>query len=862
MQVRRSRPWLAVGIALILIVALGVTSALAAEPEQSQKGPAVEKVLFKAFHVDRAPLDLAQGNMDLYLFGLKTAAAIELRGSDDLQIFEAPATTLSLILNPAPAPEGQLNPFSIRDVRWAMQFLVNRDFVAGEIYRGMADPMVTHVSPSDFDQLTVFDLIRELNIRFDPEFARALIKTAMEDAGAEMVDDVWNFNGRPIRIKFIVRIEDERREIGDLVRAELREAGFQVDPVYQNFAPAILTVYSTNPQTLSWHLYTEGWGRSAPDRYDFSSINQFAAPWTGNMPGWREAGFWQYENEELDEVGKRIFTGQFRNLEERNELYRTATRLALEDSVRIWVATVENSFAADKGLIGVTQDLVAGPKSPWTLREASIPGKSELIVGNLWVWTERTTWNTVGGMTDVYSSDIWKNLNDPPLWNHPFSGVPEPMRATFNVNTAGPTDKMTVPSDAFMLDTETDSWKTIGSGTRATSKVTFDYSKYFSAEWHHGIPITMADVIYSIYQNFDIAYDEDKSQVERALAVTARPFLDTFKGFRILEDNRLEVYVDFWHFEDNYIASYASPTSVSMPWEVLAAMDDLVFDKRRAAYSDTAAGRFDVPWISLVMDRDSRLVRTTLLDFLKNDTVPESVFEVDGESLTTLSEATDRYQAVIDWFSDTGLMVISNGPFKLTRYDPPAQFAELTANRHPDYPFSAGDWDFGSAELVRLAETPSQPLQIGTENELSITLEGPGSLGLQYTLFDPAENKVLAQGLAESGGTGSGGFRIKLDQSVGDQLQPGLYQLFLGGFSDAVSTMTQRRVDLEATIDGPIAVVVATAVPQVQPTSAPQQEEDHDEDGGGCGRGSNIELAYPLAGLALLGLMFRRRRQG
>ena len=73
-------------------------------------------------------------------------------------------------------------------------------------------------------------------------------------------------------------------------------------------------------------------------------------------------------------------------------------------------------------------------------------------------------------------------------------------------------------------------------------------------------------------------------------------------------------------------------------------MDDLVFNQRRAAYSDTAAGRFDVPWISLVMDRDSRLLRTTLLDFMKNDTVPENVFEVAGEPLTTLSEAEARYQ--------------------------------------------------------------------------------------------------------------------------------------------------------------------------------------------------------------------------
>ena len=127
MQVRHSWAWLVVAITLIMSVTSGSTSAVAAEPNPTQTGPAVDKVLFKAFHVDRAPLDLEQGNMDLYLFGLKTPAATELRNADDLQIFEAPATTLSIILNPAPAPEGQLNPFSIQDVRWAMQFLINRD---------------------------------------------------------------------------------------------------------------------------------------------------------------------------------------------------------------------------------------------------------------------------------------------------------------------------------------------------------------------------------------------------------------------------------------------------------------------------------------------------------------------------------------------------------------------------------------------------------------------------------------------------------------------------------------------------------------------------------------------------------------
>ena len=157
----------------------------------------------------------------------------------------------------------------------------------------------------------------------------------MTGAGAEQIGGKWSFNGRQIRLKFIVRVEDERREIGDLIRAELDKAGFEVAPNYQQFAPAVLSVYSSDPQAFQWHLYTEGWGRSAPQRYDFGTINSMAAPWQGNMPGWREVGFWQYQNQELDDLGQRLFTGDFSGLEQRNELYRQMTQIALDESVRL-----------------------------------------------------------------------------------------------------------------------------------------------------------------------------------------------------------------------------------------------------------------------------------------------------------------------------------------------------------------------------------------------------------------------------------------------------------------------------------------------------------------------------------------------
>ncbi len=712
--------------ALLVLAVCAVAAGTAAAQGAKGQGPAVDKLVFRAFDVDRAPRDLDAGSMDLYLFSLKTDAAQQLKSDNRFALYEAPASTVSLLLNPAPAPKGDLNPFSIIEIRQAMQYLADRQFIARDIYRGRAAPMISQVSPADFDYLTVYDIERATGIGYDPEYGRQMIKTAMTKAGAVLANGVWTFGGQPVRIKIVGRVEDERRNIADLIRVELEKAGFTVNVTYLPFAAAVDLTYSSDPALLGWSIYTEGWGRSSPSRYDYANVNSMNAPWMGNMPGWQESGFWQYQQDELDSLGKRLFRGEFKTLDERNTMYRRMTQLGLQESVRIWLVTATNSFAARKDLQHVSRDLVAGVHAPWTLREAYVPGKTDLTVGNLWVWTERTTWNPVGGLGDVYSSDIWRYLSDPPLWNHPFTGMPMPVRAGYTVQTAGPAGTLAVPADAVDWNAQTHAWEAVPAGTRATSKVVFDYTKYFQSKWHDGSPITMADVIYSIAQGFDMAYDPAKAKIEVALAVTARPYLETYKAFRIVDDNHLEVYVNYWHFQDSFIASYASPSGLAMPWEMLAAMDDLVFNQRRAAYSDTAAARFNVPWLSLVMDKDVGLVKRTLRSFVANQSVPTGYLQVGSRILATPADAVARYNAALKWSDTTGNLVIGDGPFILARYDPAAQYAELRAFRDPTYPFKPGDWWLGDPPTLSIGTVDAVPLGVGQALTVNVPVQGTG----------------------------------------------------------------------------------------------------------------------------------------
>ena len=416
---------------------------------------------------------------------------------------------------------------------------------------------------------------------------------------------------------------------------------------------------------------------------------------------------------------------------------------------------------------------MAGPRNPWALREAYVPGSDDVRVGHQWVWTERTTYNPVGGLGDVYAVDIWRNLADPPIWNDPFTGIPKPFRADYEVETAGPDGTLEVPADALTWDVESKTWTPVPAGTTAVSKVTFDYSKYTDSVWHDGQPITMADAIYSIAQGAELAYDPEKVRIETALAVTSRPILETFKGYRLTDDGRLEVYVDYWHFDEDHIGAYASPVSFDMPWELKAAMDDLVFEQRRAAYSDTAASRFSVPWLSLVLERDAGLVDRTLRGPRARRVRARGRLRLRrpgaGHARRGGGPLRRRHRSGttrrITWSSARDRSTCGSS----TRRRSSPSWWPSVMSPTPSTPAISTVASRRCSRSARCRLTRSCPARTPSSAPSST---GPAPSGLQYLLLDPATTEVVVSGRADDAGDGT--FAVTIPADVTRLALPGL----------------------------------------------------------------------------------------
>ena len=680
-------------VKLLLVIILSVISFQVATAEQ---GTFVDEIQFIQYLDENTALEeVRNGNLDMYYFRISSDRIDNVKSREGLQVFESTGGSYSILVNPAESE--QFNPFSIKDVRFALNYLVDRKLIVNELMGGYGTTMISNYGPFDPDYLYIVDALESFHFRYNPSLAEEMITTALSDVGAKKINGMWTYDGKDIELIAFIRSDDPvRKSIGEILSYELERIGFKVTKDFGDLNKAFVNVYGSNPADMKWSFYTEGWGgRSAFVKYDPVGLGQMYSPWFSNMPGFNEPSYWTYQNDYLDTITQKIYTGNFSSADERIDLFKEATVEGVNESVRIFLASKIDQYVVNEKIDGIINDLGAGVPTRFTPINARTDSDS-LKIGVKQIY--QAAWNPVMGISDIYSRQIWDTLYDPGVFKHPYTGDTFPIRTDYVIETAGSDGKLDVPDDAIIWDPVLQSWREVDPNTQATSKVTFDLTL---SKWHNGSLMDMNDVLHSLYFTIEWGSEqqEDDKTFDTEFTPRASQTVQTLIGVRPLDEKTLEVYVDYWHFDEAEIADWASLWS-SVPWELMTAMEQSVIDGK-VSFSRSGAVSKSVNWLSLIVPNDAEIIKQYLIEFKDSNHVPPALDYFDLRN----NYFDSRYDASIKWIEEYNHAVISNGPFYLQSYSPESRTITIRAFADESYPFEAGHWtEFENVKFPKIIQ--------------------------------------------------------------------------------------------------------------------------------------------------------------
>ena len=702
----------------------------------AEKGTFLDEIRFVQYLDENTALEeVRNGNLDLYYYRISSDRLKDADSRDGLQIFESTGGYFSILLNPTNA--GEFNPFSIREVRYALNFLVDRNLIVNELLGGYGSPMISNYGIFSADYLGIIDVLESFQFRYNPNLANQIISEQLENAGAQKINNVWHYDDEPIVITFFIRSDDPaRKAIGEILSSNLESIGFIVEKEFGDLNKAFVVVYGSDPAEQKWHLYTEGWGSSGFTRYDSVALAQMYAPWFSNMPGNNNPAYWNYQNDLLDKITQKIYSGESETAEERTRLIKDATKEGVNESVRVFLASKVDQYVSNENLDGVINALGAGVPSRFTPINVQASDQS-ITIGVKQIY--QGAWNPVAGLTDTYSTQIWFTLFDPSLTGHPFSGKIFPIRTNWEIETNGPKSVVNVPADAIIWDSKSKNWKEVGPNTFAISKATFDLN---FGEWHNGQKMNMNDIIYSTYflLEWGSEKDENDKTFDSDYSPQAAQTAKTLVGIKPIDNDTIEVYTNYWHFDEGEIASWTSPWS-SMPWEIMAAMEKTVVDGK-SSFSRSESLTKNVSWLSLIIPNDARMIQSQLEEFKSSNFIPDAL--TDFQQITDFQ--IDRYQSSIDWINQHEHAIISNGPFYLEGYSPDSRSITIKSFDSSGYPLQQGIWNnFEHAEFPTIESVDIEEL-VQKGMKLDIPVKVTNSSEIQYFLSN-TQGTVITSGV-------------------------------------------------------------------------------------------------------------------
>ncbi|MCS7220857.1 MAG: ABC transporter substrate-binding protein [Anaerolineae bacterium] len=780
--------------------------------EEERKGAWVDQVVFTVQAEENAAVaQLEAGAIDI--FGAPAITNPELfprvRDSEKLRYTQSFGSYNELTINPAQCTDGRLNPFANAKIREAMNWLIDRNYVAQEIYGGLAVPKFLPITSAFPDYARYVDKVRELETKYayNLEKAREVITAEMEAMGAELVGGVWSYNGEPINLIFLIRVEDRRRMIGDYIASQLEAIGFKVDRQYKTGAEASPLWIRGNPAECQWILYTGGWLTTAVDRDQGGNFSFFYTPRGRGDPLWQA----YTPDPEFDQIALRLENNDFATLEERGELFRRALELAPQNAFRVWIVDTVG-FTPARADLSVAYDLAGGVAGsslwPYTLRYRD-------RVGGTVRWAQQNLlvdpWNAIAGTNWIYDTDIQRATGESAINADPYTGLGRPNRierAEVVAKTGTPMgktldwvslefqDEIVVPGDAW-ADWDPVAQRFITAAEKYTetvtarTKVTVYYPEdlYETVRWHDGSSFSVADVVLGMILTFDRG-KEGSAIFDESAVPALESFLTHFKGVRIVSTDPLviETYDDAFALDaENTVSTWWPYYGFGQAgWHALA-IGILAEQNQELAFSSDKADALQVEWMSYVAGPSLEVLKKYLDQARAERFIPYA--NTLGQYVSA-EEAAARYENLANFYAEKGHFWVGTGPFILDTVSPVEGSVSIV--RNPNYPDPATKWaGFGEPKLATVEVDGPGQVTAGTEATFDVFVtyqDEPYPAAeieaVKYLVFDAA-GTLVATGEAEQ--VADGEYRVALSADVTEQMEAGAAKLEVAVTSKVVS---------------------------------------------------------------------------
>jgi peptide/nickel transport system substrate-binding protein len=696
--------------------AVQATEARPTIPQADRTGAWVDTIEFrKVDTMDEAITQLEAGSLEFYTDSSQDPMLYQrIQSNPDLVAHMEFGGSKELTFNPVGPvfnKTGKLNPFSVPKIREAMNWLVNRNYIANTIAGGMAIPKYLTLNPGQPEYARYSDTVEALEMLYAYDYNRAdsVISEEMQRLGAKKVSGIWRYKGEPVTLIFIIRTEDERKQIGDYIADQLESIGFTIDRQYLTMAEALPLWRVGDPHDGLWHLYTGGWTAGSIRRDQGGSFDDFYTPrGSPNSPLWQA----YTPTPEFDEAARKLSEGDFASMAERNQLFIDALGWSMEDSVRIWLMH-DKRFSARRANTTAAYDMVGGliysELWPYTLRFIDQEGGTMRMALSDLLYHP---WNPLAGSYYTYDNVPQTATQQTGLVQDPNTGLYWPQRIekaevyvqsglvvtkTLDWVTLDVSNTIEVPADAWVdWDAKNQVWITAGEkftqtqSARVKSVVYYPADLYTSVTWHDGSPFSVADVIMALIMRFDIA-NPDSSIYDESQVDEFDTFVTQFKGYRILSTNPLviEYYSDAYNMDAELIVNALWPAygrGVGA-WHNMAVgyLADAAGD---LAFSEDKSNKNGIGWMDFVSEPSLTILKGYLDQAQEDNYIP---YANTMKAYVPKGKATTRWENLQIWYAAHGHFWLGTGPFYLEEVDHSNK--TLTLQRYAAFPDPADKWD-------------------------------------------------------------------------------------------------------------------------------------------------------------------------